>query len=266
MEDHGYREHAVQMDDHGKQADAARFEDDGYREDLAYVHDAGFGLIAEAAAQVALGALAGPEAGPVVELGCGSGITAARLLAAGYEVHGCDVSAGQIALARERAPGASFEVGSFLEVELPQCQAIGAIGEVLGYAIDPANGHDRLGPTLARCHAALDPGGLLLFDLAGPGRGGPTGSTRNFAIGPDWAVLAAAHEHSDPPVLVREITTFREVEGAYRRGGETHRLVLHEPEATLALLESTGFDAEARPGYGDERLPGHTVYLARRRS
>ena len=56
-----------------------------YGRDLAYVHDAAFLELARAATPAALGWLkgAGVEDGLVVELGCGSGETAARLVEAG---------------------------------------------------------------------------------------------------------------------------------------------------------------------------------------
>ncbi len=84
---------------------------------------------------------------------------------------GFDISADQIALARERAPEASFEAASFVDAELPQgALAVVAIGEVLNYAFDHRNDAGRLRELLARAHEALLPGGLLLFDLAAPGR------------------------------------------------------------------------------------------------
>src|SRR5262249_60064191 len=56
-----------------------------YGEDLAHVHAAGFLWVAEEAARFAIDALAaaGIDRATVVELGCGSGQTAARLGAAG---------------------------------------------------------------------------------------------------------------------------------------------------------------------------------------
>ena len=85
-----------------------------YREDLAYIHDARFGVIARSAAPVLLEALdrAGLEEGRVVDLGCGSGIFAEPIAAAGYHVLGVDVSRPMLSLARRRVPEATFRRGS----------------------------------------------------------------------------------------------------------------------------------------------------------
>ena len=74
-----------------------------YDTDLAFVHDAGFLGLAESGAELALELLAECPDGPVLELGCGSGATAAQLLGAGREVSGWDISAGMIEIARRRA-------------------------------------------------------------------------------------------------------------------------------------------------------------------
>jgi SAM-dependent methyltransferase len=89
----------------------------------------------------------------VVELGCGSGITARRLTDAGHDVLGIDQSAPLIALARERAPGARFTVGSFVTEPLPECDAVLAIGEVLNYLFDEGNTR----AALPRCSRASTP-------------------------------------------------------------------------------------------------------------
>jgi 2-polyprenyl-3-methyl-5-hydroxy-6-metoxy-1,4-benzoquinol methylase len=82
---------------------------------------------------------AGHHHGTVVDLGCGSGILSSTIVDASYEVIGVDVSEAMIALARARAPKAIFKVGSFVSVDLHECVAVTAIGEVLNYAFDPGN-------------------------------------------------------------------------------------------------------------------------------
>ena len=53
----------------------------------------------------------------VLELGCGPGVpTAAALVAAGHDLVGVDISAGQLALATAQVPSATFMHADFLEV------------------------------------------------------------------------------------------------------------------------------------------------------
>jgi SAM-dependent methyltransferase len=228
-----------------------------YDEDLAYTHDRGFGCVAEDAARYVLTLL--PEHASVVELGCGSGITARRLTDAGHDVLGIDQSPALIAIARERAPHARFAVGSFVSEPLPGCDAVLAIGEVLNYLFDERNTRAALPALFARVHAALRPDGLLLFDLAGPGvlRGD---GRRTFSAGPDWAVLVEYRERGD--VLIRQITSFVERGAGYRRSEEVHRQRVYRPAEILPLLRAAGLKARNTRGYSPG--PGRHVYLARK--
>ncbi|HYP49034.1 MAG TPA: methyltransferase domain-containing protein [Thermoleophilaceae bacterium] len=242
----------------------------GYGEDLAYIHHSGFMALAERATPQVIELLrrAGIGSGLVVELGCGSGLTARGLVDEGYEVLGIDASPAMIELARHNAPGAELRVGSFVSEPLPPCAAVIAIGEVLGYLLDPRAGMAEIERLFARVHAALAPGGLFVFDLAGPGRAPGPGPTRNHALGSDWAVLHEASEDPEGRLLRRRITTFRhEPEGdGYRRSEERHELVLLPAQEALAKLRACGFTARSLRGYGGKRMaPGHSVFVARRR-
>src|ERR687898_1055240 len=145
---------------------------DAYREDLAYIHDVGFGHLAKNAAQVLLNALqrSGIDKGQVIDLCCGSGLLARELTAAGYEVLGIDISEALLDMARERVPSARFRQESILRSELPPCVCVAAIGECFNYLFDEYNTGQALYELLRRIHKALDPGGVLLFDVAEPAR------------------------------------------------------------------------------------------------
>jgi SAM-dependent methyltransferase len=235
-----------------------------YGEDLAFIHDAGFGHLARGAAETLSRALRerGIAAGLVVDLGCGSGLTAEALVAAGFDVLGIDISPDMVALARRRVPAARFETGSFLDASLPPCVAVTAIGEVVNYLFDQSNEFSALRPLLGRIFAALAPGGVLLLDFSEPGRA-PGGSARVWTEGDGWAVLMAAEEDREQRRLTRAITTFRRVGELYRRDHETHRLQLVPRAEVLAELGAAGFDAEVLDSYSAVRLPAaHTGVLA----
>ncbi|WP_133719182.1 class I SAM-dependent methyltransferase [Methylocaldum gracile] len=73
-----------------------------YEEDLAYVHHVGFPDLVDGAGDelLALFRAAGLDSGLIIDLGCGSGTWARKLLEHGYSVLGVDVSAPMIELAR----------------------------------------------------------------------------------------------------------------------------------------------------------------------
>src|SRR3954447_19357552 len=95
-----------------------------YPADLARIHDEGFGDFARAAAGELLARL--PGSGLVVELGCGTGISTQIVSDAGYDVLGIDISDDMLAIARERAPRASFRSGSAWDADPPACCAVTA--------------------------------------------------------------------------------------------------------------------------------------------
>jgi SAM-dependent methyltransferase len=232
-----------------------------YGEDLAAIHDAGFGDWAHHAANVVL---AHAPPGLVVDLGCGSGILAQQLSRAGRPVLGIDLSPAMLAIARRRAPKAQFRHGSLLDAELPPCAAVAIVGEGVNYLADGTRHAVRLRQLLKRIHAALQPGGVLVLDAAGPGRAS-RGTVRTWQDGPGWLVAAESRERGAK--LTRRIVAYRDVEGAWRRSDETHVLRLIEPKRLKADLEAAGFEVRRLDGYGALKLPkGHAAFVARKPS
>jgi SAM-dependent methyltransferase len=240
---------------------------DAYQSDLAYIHDRGFGLFAENAAQVILHhlRLAGLDRGLTIDLGCGSGILAERLSAAGYDVLGLDISPAMIALARRRAPHARFRKQSWVAAELPPCIAVTAIGEILNYRFDRANTDASLATLFRRVHDALCPGGLFVFDVAEPGRVPGPGPQRTWRDGEDWAVLVAADEDRETRLLTRRITSFRKVGKRYRRKDEVHELRLLRRGELATQLRAIGFRVRLLRSYGAFQFPpGYAGFVARK--
>ncbi len=240
---------------------------DAYRADLAYIHDAGFGHFARHAASDLLNALRAQNinTGLVVDLGCGSGITAEVIAAAGYAVLGIDISPSLVELAQKRVPAGQFRVGSFLDMPVPPCVAVTAIGECFNYAFDELNSSDAQLQMFRRIYQALAPAGMFLFDVAEPGRVPGGAALRTYTEGDDWAVLMTAEEHPHEQRLTRWITTFRQVGEFYRRDREVHRLHLLERAALLDHLQAVGFHAQIIGRYGQIAFAsGHIGFLARK--
>jgi SAM-dependent methyltransferase len=249
-----------------------------YGSDLARIHDEGFGGFADGAAPGILSILRrhGIRRGLVVDLGCGSGRWAAALGRAGYHVLGIDASPAMLALAKRKAPRAVFRRGSLHRARLPACDAVTAIGEGVAYE---GVAHERVGlagdayepgPSAAgllalfrRVHAALRPGGVLVFDLRTPSTVRAGGTRTAFTLAGAWAVLVQREVRGRR--LVRRITTFRRVGNRYRRSDEVHRVRLYGAGEVLRLLRRAGFRARAFRGYGRLRFAADVVgFVARK--
>lgn len=241
-----------------------------YRDDLAFIHDAGFGHVAQNAATELLKELARkPKSAQaslrVVDLGCGSGILAEAVSAAGYKVLGFDLSDAMLALAAKRAPEAEFRRQSFLSAEIPPCLAVAAAGEVFNYLFDRRNPGRRLASVFDRVYEALLPGGLFLFDVAEPGRVGGSAPVRGYSEGVGWACMYTAEEDRRRKTLTRTITTFRKLGEAYRRHREIHRLRLYPRSEVTQQLKRAGFQVRTLGGYARFRFPtGWIAFLARK--
>ena len=240
---------------------------DWYREDLAYIHDVGHADFALRSAPGILGLLRehGVPDGRVVDLGCGSGLWARELLEAGYRVLGIDISEAMVRIARERAPEAEFRVGSLFEVEIPPCDAVTAVSEVLNYLFDPENEEWGLERLFRRVYEALRPGGVFVFDVLGPGQVSPGLKKQSFSQGRDWVVLNEKEEDAERGTMTRRISSFRKVGDLYRRDDEVHRVRLYDPEEISAGLRQAGFEVRTMRAYGRYPLgENHAAFAARR--
>ena len=234
-----------------------------YSTDLAYIHDAGFSRFAHRAAPEAIGILRarGIRRGLIIDIGCGAAPLAGPLLAAGYEVIGIDRSPAMIRLARARAPGVRFRVGSLTTARLPRCDAAIALNEVINYV--PGGPHSSLGAFFARVYDALRPGGVFLFDFmaSAEGRTYPAKSR----AGHDWAIVVRAAYDRATSVLTRDITTFRKIGHEHRTTHETHRVTIYAAADVRRLLARAGFGVTMRRSYGRLRLlPGDLAVMAQK--
>ncbi len=225
-----------------------------YWPDQAQIHHTGFGDLAADAARLLIERLdaVGLTDGHVMDLGCGSGILAAALIAAGYAVTGVDISSSMIDLARANAPRGLFIVGSVHDAVLAPSVGVTATGEVLNDATDPRVGLDAIRVLAARVFDSLQPGGVFLLDLATPGRNLGQDVRHVFHDHEAWMLGMHATETTgrDGARLDRRIVILmREPDGRYRRVDEHHELVLFEVPDLVAILEQIGFTVETGAVY-----------------
>jgi SAM-dependent methyltransferase len=238
-----------------------------YGADLAHVHHTGFADHARNAAPALLAMLrgAGIRRGTVVDLGCGDGQWLAALGRAGYAAIGVELSPALARAARREAPDAVVHAGSIYDVPLPPCDAVTALGEVLGYLLPDGGRIPSFAAFFRRVARALRPGGLLAFDLIVRHARAPLHS-RNYRVGDDWAVMAESIEDPRRGRLVRDITTFRRAGRLYRRTHEIHHVRVPTRDAVVDALEGAGFSVRSGRRFGRYVLAPHRLaFVARRR-
>lgn len=227
--------------------------DSAYRAALARIHDDAFGFIATGAAKMLLAGLRlnGIAGGEVVELACGGGISSRMIVDGGFSVRGYDISRDMIEIARERVPEGEFEVCSLYDAELPEGSvAVTAIGEAFNYRFDERAGLDSMRSVLERARESLVPGGILLFDVAQPGRGMPR-LEHTVWEGEGWEVSSEVIERPGTNTLERRITSRTGHELA-TVDVELHRLALYDHEAVFAMLREVGFDPATLASYAED--------------
>jgi cyclopropane fatty-acyl-phospholipid synthase-like methyltransferase len=101
-----------------------------------------------------------PADADVLELGCGPG-TVSPVLADGRRYTGVDLSAGQLAIARERLPDVEFIQGDFTTVEL----APAAYDAVVAFFVFNHVPRAEHAPMFARVFSWLRPGGRFMLSL-----------------------------------------------------------------------------------------------------
>jgi SAM-dependent methyltransferase len=97
----------------------------------------------------------------VLELGCGPGDPATRMLAASHRVIGVDLSAGQLALARTYAPRAALVQADMTRLSV-RPSSVDAIASFLALGHVPIAAHV---PLLASFGRWLRPGGVLVTSV-----------------------------------------------------------------------------------------------------
>ncbi len=238
-----------------------------YGPDLAWAHHRGYSCHVE---QTALGIKrilsdAGLSTGHrVLDVGCGSGLLARELLAAGFEVHGVDASEAMIELARDYAPRGVFRVVR-LPSGLPTCahDALPSVDAVVstGHVLNYLEHRDDICRALVELAHAIPPGGVLAMDLMTERYCEARDVSQVHAkVEKDWAIVTR-FSRPERYRYDRSITLFRLIEGGWRRSDEHHRNVTMDADDALRVLRGSGVDAHAQSAFGDEKLPEGLVVL-----
>lgn len=192
----------------------------------------------------------------VLDIGCGTGTLACLLASKGYEVTAVEPAAASLAVARRKtgANGVRWICGDATTLPPLQVDLVTMTGNVAQVFLTD----EEWAATLRGVHAALGPGGRVVFEVRDPAREAWRGwnreqSYRSVDI-PDHGVVAAWVELTavDEPLVSFRWTFVFERDGAVLTSDSTLRF--RQRDEITASLAATGFvvddvrDAPDRPG------------------
>jgi SAM-dependent methyltransferase len=223
-----------------------------YGPDLAAIHHCFYSEFVEGAAPGVISTLGanGIKRGLVLDLGCGAGQLSARLVKAGYQSVGIDLSEAMIRIARRECPKGKFVCGSLVTTKLPRAAAAVAIGEVFNYL----KSKQEMQRAFRNVFRALAPGGVLIFDIKEPLPGKERKFRSNARWGDDWAIAVEVEEDPRANQLVRRMVAFRKSSRKWRRAEETHRQRIYRAKEVMEMLRETGFSCRVFAGFGRFKL------------
>jgi SAM-dependent methyltransferase len=132
-------------------------------------------------------------AGPVADVGCGSGRVTAHLAGLGLSVFGIDLSPHMVAVARRTYPGLRFREGSMTALDLED----GVLGGIVAWYSVIHLPDERLPGVFAEFHRVLAPGGHVQLAFQAGDELTTMTEARGHAISLDF--------HRRPPEQVAEL-------------------------------------------------------------
>ncbi|MBR1584563.1 MAG: methyltransferase domain-containing protein [Clostridia bacterium] len=196
-----------------------------------------------------------PNKGKLVECACGTGGITLPLKAMGYSITGIDLSEDMLAVAMEKARAAGLTV-PFVRQDMTHLAVPGRVHAVLAtcdgvnYLTEPA----QVKAFFFAAHAALRPGGALIFDVSTPDKlTGDLGDHTLFSDDEQIAYIWRNHYEEKTACVRLDLSLFvRRPDGAYDRMEEHQIQRAHSRAELRAWLKEAGF-ADVH-FYGRQRL------------
>jgi SAM-dependent methyltransferase len=186
-------------------------------------------------------AFASSDGRSCLDLACGSGQHLLDLQRHGFEAHGLDNSAEMLALAAERCPGAEL-----LLCDLAGFDAVARYDLITCFLYSLHYSHPRaaLAETLRRSHAALKPGGVLLFNAV-DARGirniaGITSSVQEGEV--ELQFRSGWHYAGEGEVLDLHLQITRQGPDGTQQWRDHHIMTALDFPCLQALLQDCGFE------------------------
>ncbi len=199
----------------------------------------------------------------IAECGCGTGSLSVRFAQAGLSVVGVDSSPSMLRICDEKARkfGASVQLlcQDMRRLQLPRrIPCVTATCDAVNYLLTPSD----VRAFFDAAYAALQPGGILVFDVSTPYK--LLTVTGNAFFGEereDIAYLWQNHKDDEKQLITMDITCFvREKDGRYRKFRETHRQRAHTAEELVRWLTEAGFEDIAVFGDRTMQQPEENEY------
>lgn len=185
-----------------------------------------------------------PDKGKIIECACGSGNLTLPLRRMGYQVTGVDASEDMLAAAMEKARAAGLNI-PFVRQDMCRLQAPSRVHAVLctcdgvNYLTSP----ERAQAFFAAAHAALRPGGALIFDVSTPEKLAHTLGDHTLFSDDDGIAYIWRNRYSEKTQCVdMTLSLFaRRPDGAYDRLEERQTQRAHTRAELRAWLKAAGF-------------------------
>ena len=199
------------------------------------------------------------EVRSALDLGCGTGVLCQALNARGIETLGIDLSDEMIAIARERAPGLSFEVADMTRFQPDRnFDLVTCTGDALNH-IEPIA---RVTQVFSNVRRALSPGGLFVFDLLDE-REVPRGEPFEAEAEDGLRVRIGAEQDDTGRVTLR----IEGYEGGALRFSEAIVERLYDPRQIVSLLTDAGFSVlQCANALLPDNNPGTTWFIVAQRN
>jgi len=190
----------------------------------------------------------------LLDVGCGTGRSFMPMLARGWEVTGCDLSAKMLRLAREKVgEAARLEVADMRELpRFGSFDLVWALDDAINYLLSV----DELTAALAGMRDNLAPGGLLVFDLNAHYTYRTAFAERHVVEGDGLRLVWSGRNAPDIAAgSICEAHLAIEGDAGNEAKAHLHRQ-RHFPEAeVLAALQSVGLEILKVFGHGLDGVP-----------
>jgi SAM-dependent methyltransferase len=196
----------------------------------------------------------------LLDLGCGTGGFCLEMAGRGYDPIGIDASPAMLSMARDKQ---KTQTGSgsapeclFLQQDISRFELYGTV-DIIVCLMDTLNHlvrKDQVRRLMKRCGHYLNPGGIMVFDLAGWNHLSQTlGQNLFYYDQPEYTLFWQNHFSRTRKLSTAEITLFvAGPDGRYQRNDECIRERYYDRTDIAELIQETTLELAAR--HGDKTL------------